>query len=77
MQQPNLGSLAGLDLSSLSVADLASLENSVLRTALIEIAEHGDALEMQTNHQNHGTHSNHTTHQSSLPQDPPASEIQS
>lgn len=58
----NLEKIAHLDLGSLSIGDLSSVKNEVLRNALYEISELEERdLQLQT-HQNHVAHASHSTH---------------
>jgi hypothetical protein len=51
--------LTTLDLSSLSVADIKSLKNPVLKAALMDLVRRG--MDLAASHQNHGSHGDHST----------------
>jgi hypothetical protein len=67
MEQGNLERLGRLDVGTLSIGDLSNLKDSILREALIDVAEWEEGFQLQTSHQNHTSHADHVTHQSSDP----------
>lgn len=64
----DFGRLDELDLTALTVDDLAALKDTVFRSALIGIATQPE-ISLQVSHQNgsHSSHSDHSTHQNTSP----------
>lgn len=59
MTEPNpIEALANIDLKNLSAADVAKIDNPVIRNALIQIMK--TPLDVAASHQNHGSHGDHS-----------------
>lgn len=59
MPSESLKALERIDLENLTISDIKSIENPVLRDALNNILQR--KIDLARSHQNHGSHSDHST----------------